>query len=129
MKYCSNCGTASEEGAKFCANCGTSLQRTQEDNREAYYSTQVNEDDYSSTNNQQPISGGIKALLYISTVFITLIGIIAGIIYMNDPMEEKRKFGKGLLIFGIVWTILAFILPIIAFILFALPYGMHHMYF
>jgi uncharacterized membrane protein YvbJ len=129
MRYCSNCGTASEEGANFCANCGSSLQRNQEEvNSKDFYSPKEN-DDYSSTSNQQPISGGIKALLYISTVFITLIGIIVGIIYMSDPMEEKRKFGKGLLIFGIVWTIVAFILPIIAFVFFALPYGMHYMYF
>src|SRR5690554_6806470 len=102
MKYCSNCGTASEEGAKFCANCGTSLHKNQVDNKETYYNTQ-GDNLYPSTDYQQPISGGIKALLYISTIFITLIGIVAGIIYMNDPMEEKRKFGRGLLIFGIVW--------------------------
>lgn len=129
MKYCSNCGTACEDEVKFCENCGTSLQKNQQKYKKDYYSNQLNAD-YVSTNDSQAISTGIKILLYIITMFITFVGIIVGIIYMSDPIEEKKRFGKGLLIFAIIWTIIAFILPIIGFFLLFSPlHGIHHMYF
>lgn len=136
MIFCSNCGKANEEAANFCPNCGSALQKTAQDNlNETYQQQQVtdseaNRYDHSSPYSGQPaVSGGIKALLYIVTIFFSLAGIIIGIIYMSDPLEEKRVFGKKLLIFGIIWTILVFVIPIIAFVVFALPFGHHYMYY
>jgi uncharacterized membrane protein HdeD (DUF308 family) len=48
------------------------------------------------------LSGGIKALLYILAFFIPIVGIIVGIIWMNDEDEEKKQTGKTCLIIGIV---------------------------
>ncbi len=130
MIFCSNCGKANEESANFCPNCGSALHKNR-DRREEYPSSSQN-DNYDRPYNyddQPPISGGLKALFIIITLIFPLAGIIIGVIYLNDPLEGKRSFGKKLLIFSIVWTILAFILPIIAIILFSVPFGHHYMYF
>lgn len=129
MRYCSNCGEKSQEEAKFCANCGSALQKNQLEVEDTAHINQENTD-YLCTENHQPIGTGTKVLLYIITMFITLVGMIVGIIYMSDPMEEKRRFGKGLLIFSIIWTVLIFILPIVGALVFFLPLrGVQHMYF
>ncbi len=65
----------------------------------------------------EPLSGGIKILLVIVTIFIPLVGLIVGIIYLQNPLEENKKFGKTLLILSIVMMVLicicAFILPML----------------
>lgn len=53
------------------------------------------------------ISTGMRVGLIIGTIFINLLGIILGIVWMTDQnnSEEKRKFGKTLLILGIVMVV------------------------
>jgi uncharacterized membrane protein len=46
-----------------------------------------------------------KALYYVLSFFISLAGIILGIIYMKKDGEENKKFGKMCLILGIVPTL------------------------
>ncbi|MBU8914600.1 hypothetical protein BGM25_00880 [Bacillus sp. FJAT-29953] len=53
------------------------------------------------------MSGGMKALLYILSFFIPIIGIILGIIWMNDQDMEKKAIGKTCLIIGIVSIVLS----------------------
>jgi hypothetical protein len=53
------------------------------------------------------LSSGIKALLYILSFFIPIVGIIVGIIWMNDKNEEKKQAGKICLIIGIVSIVLS----------------------
>ncbi|MBS4213287.1 hypothetical protein [Neobacillus rhizophilus] len=53
------------------------------------------------------MSGGLKALLYILSFFIPIIGIILGIIWMNDQDMEKKAIGKTCLIIGIVSIVLS----------------------
>ncbi|MCH6267621.1 hypothetical protein [Neobacillus citreus] len=53
------------------------------------------------------MSGGMKALLYILSFFIPIIGIILGIIWMNDQDMEKKAIGKTCLILGIVSIVLS----------------------
>ncbi|MBT2657394.1 hypothetical protein J7E81_19540 [Bacillus sp. ISL-18] len=53
------------------------------------------------------MSGGQKALFYILSILIPIVGIILGIIWMNDPEPEKKVVGKNCLIIAIVVTILS----------------------
>ncbi|WP_423799531.1 hypothetical protein [Neobacillus sp. SAB-20_R2A] len=53
------------------------------------------------------MSGGLKALLYILSFFIPIVGIILGIIWMNDQDVEKKAIGKTCLTVGIVSIVLS----------------------
>ncbi|MFZ7943950.1 MULTISPECIES: hypothetical protein [Bacillaceae] len=53
------------------------------------------------------MSGGLKALLYILSFLIPVVGIILGIIWMNDQDLEKKAIGKTCLIVGIVAIVLS----------------------
>ncbi|MFF2446864.1 hypothetical protein ACFVSW_07130 [Neobacillus sp. NPDC058068] len=53
------------------------------------------------------MSGGLKALLYILSFFVPVVGIILGIIWMNDEDLEKKAIGKTCLIVGIVSIVLS----------------------
>ncbi|MCR1899547.1 zinc ribbon domain-containing protein [Irregularibacter muris] len=119
MKYCKNCGAATEDKANFCSSCGVALHNKPPVNE---YRPPVHEyhspmpSDYS-----EPMSTGLKVLFYLLTIAMPLVGIIIGLIYLNDPMEEKKRFGKGLLIFTVVWGIIwLIVLPIIGFSVFSM---------
>ncbi len=60
---------------------------------------------------QTPNSGEMppepKSLYYVLSFFISILGIILGIIYMKKGGEENKKFGKMCLILGIVPTAIA----------------------
>jgi len=69
---------------------------------------------------QEPNEGlttGLKVVLIIGTIFIQLIGIILGAIWMtdNNNSEEKRKFGKTLLTLGIVVIVVQCICGIVIY--------------
>ncbi|WP_066065663.1 hypothetical protein [Neobacillus soli] len=53
------------------------------------------------------MSGGQKALFYILSILIPIVGIILGIIWMNDQDPEKKTVGKNCLIIAIVVTVLS----------------------
>ncbi|MDR6999514.1 hypothetical protein [Neobacillus niacini] len=53
------------------------------------------------------MTGGIRVLLYILSFFIPVVGIILGIIWMNDQDPEKKQVGKTCLIVGIVSIVLS----------------------
>ncbi|MFJ5713747.1 hypothetical protein [Neobacillus sp. NPDC093127] len=53
------------------------------------------------------MSGGQKALLYILSFFVPVVGLILGIIWMNDQDLEKKAIGKTCLIVGIVSIVLS----------------------
>jgi hypothetical protein len=53
------------------------------------------------------VSGGQKALYYILSILIPIVGIILGIIWMNDQDPEKKAVGKTCLIIGIGVTVLS----------------------
>jgi hypothetical protein len=48
-----------------------------------------------------------KWLYYVLSFFVSIVGIVLGIIYMKKDGEENKKFGKMCLILGIVPTALA----------------------
>lgn len=53
------------------------------------------------------MTGGIRALLYILSFFIPVVGIILGIIWLNDQDPDKKQVGKTCLIVGIVSIVLS----------------------
>jgi hypothetical protein len=53
------------------------------------------------------LSGGKKALLYILSFIIPVVGIILGIVWMNDQDLDKKAIGKTCLIVGIVSIVLS----------------------
>ncbi|AIM16123.1 hypothetical protein HW35_07285 [Bacillus sp. X1(2014)] len=54
------------------------------------------------------MSGGLKALLYILSFFIPIVGLIIGIIWMNDQQDlEKKIIGRTCLIISIVSMVLS----------------------
>jgi hypothetical protein len=53
------------------------------------------------------VSGGLKALLYILSFFIPVVGLIVGIIWMNGEDIEKKAIGKTCLTIGIVSIVLS----------------------
>ena len=132
MKYCANCGAASEDRANFCSSCGAALENSNGNKKPVHgYRPPVHEynnpmpSDYS-----EPMSKGLKILFYFLTLAFPLVGIIIGLIYLNDPMEEKKKFGKGLLIFTVVWGIVWLIaLPLIGFAAFSMFTGEGYYYY
>ncbi|AZU63879.1 hypothetical protein [Neobacillus mesonae] len=53
------------------------------------------------------MSGGLKFLLYLVSFFIPIVGIILGIIWMNDQELDKKAVGKNCLIVAIVSIVLS----------------------
>lgn len=52
------------------------------------------------------MSGGQKALFYILSFLIPVVGIILGIIWMNEQDMEKKQVGKTCLIVAIIAIVL-----------------------
>jgi hypothetical protein len=53
------------------------------------------------------LSKGQRALLYILSFIIPVVGIILGIVWMNDHDLDKKAIGKTCLIVGIVSIVLS----------------------
>ena len=53
------------------------------------------------------MSGGQKALFYILSILIPVVGIVLGIIWVSDQDPEKKVVGKNCLIIGIAVTVLS----------------------
>jgi len=51
-----------------------------------------------------------RALFYVISFFISLFGIIFGIVYLTKPEPECKRFGRNCLLWGIIPPIVFFIL-------------------
>ena len=85
---CSQCGHENLPQAKFCAKCGAAMTATPEQSGPSVPPTGA-------------VSKEMKIGIIVGTVFIPLLGIIMGLIYMNDPNPEKKAVGKLWLYVGI----------------------------
>src|SRR5215813_6833631 len=88
---CSQCGHENLPQAKFCAKCGASITATPEQPRPPE----------SPPPGPGAVSKELKIGIIVGTVFIPLLGIVMGLIYMNDPNPEKKAVGKLWLYVGI----------------------------
>lgn len=86
MKTCPNCSSQNIDDAKFCESCGKPITTPGPNNL---------------FDNNTGTDGGTTLLLKIVSFILAPIGIILGIIYMNDPNPEKKAAGKTYLYLGI----------------------------
>lgn len=67
------------------------------------------------------MSSGQKVLFYILSFIIPIVGIVLGIIWLNDQDPDKKQVGKYCLILGIVAVVLGCICSFVAPLVFSLP--------
>jgi hypothetical protein len=83
---CAKCGFDNPAEAKFCGRCGETMRAPVPQ---------------PPPPGGEAVSQGLKVGIIIGSVFIPLLGIIMGAIYMNDPNPEKKKVGRLWLYVGI----------------------------
>jgi hypothetical protein len=82
---CAKCGFENPAEAKFCGRCGETMKLAAPP----------------SPVGGEEVSQGLKTGIVVGSIFIPLLGIIMGAIYMNDPNPEKKKVGRLWLYVGI----------------------------
>lgn len=105
--YCSKCGVENKNSNKYCYNCGNKLD--------------INNSVTSSGNKETSLVLGIVCL--ISSVFLSIIGFIPGIIslvYGNKYKKESGNYGTGFIlsIIGMIIGVLEMIGIILLFMFF-----------
>ena len=83
---CPKCGFDNLPEAKFCGRCGETLKAPVPP---------------PPPNGGEAVSQGLKVGILVGSIFIPLLGIIMGAIYMNDPNPEKKKVGRLWLYVGL----------------------------
>ena len=93
---CSQCGHENLSQAKFCAKCGAPITAAAAEPTPSVPATAAS----------GAVSKELKIGIIVGTVLIPLLGIIMGLIYMNDPNPEKKAVGKLWLYVGIGMCVL-----------------------
>jgi hypothetical protein len=88
---CPTCGQENPAEAKFCGKCATRLAPVDIPTASA--------PGVSAAPGQ--VSQGMKVGVIIGSIVIPLLGIIMGLIFMNDPSPAKKAVGKIWLYVGI----------------------------
>ncbi len=84
--FCQKCGTANPDNARFCGNCSHELAAESADH--VKQSVEVDTE-------QQPVSDLMKYGVMLAAFLIPIIGLVMGIIYLNQgETEEKKAVGK-----------------------------------
>lgn len=109
--YCSKCGIENKNSNKYCYNCGNKLD--------------INNSVTTSGNKETSLVLGIVCL--ISSVFLSIIGFIPGIIslvYGNKYKKESGNYGTGFIlsIIGMIIGVLEMI-GIILLFMFLINFG------
>ncbi len=96
--FCQKCGSENPDNAKFCGNCSQELVIESTDN--SSQPVEINAD-------PQPVSALMKYGVTTAAFLIPIIGLVMGIIYLNQgETEEKKDVGKLWLfacVFGFVF--------------------------
>jgi len=85
--YCSKCGADNPDVAKFCGTCSSPMSLPQTGKLAA-------------KGDQSAVSDGMKVGIAVASALIPIIGLIMGVIYLNDANPEKKSAGK-------IWLIVA----------------------
>jgi len=88
---CPNCGQENPAEAKFCGKCATRLAPVD-------FPTSPGPVTPAASGG---VTQGMKIGIIIASIPIPLLGIIMGLIYMNDPSPAKKAVGKTWLFVGI----------------------------
>jgi hypothetical protein len=102
---CPKCGHENPIEAKFCGKCANSMQSTD--------SPAVAAASTGAAATSGEVSQGLKVGIIVATIFLWPVGIIMGLIYMNDANPAKKAVGKTwlkvgvgvLIVYGIIWLL------------------------
>ena len=73
--YCPKCGVENPDEAKFCGKCAARMASP-------------------GSASESSVSDGLKFGVVAGSVLMPILGIIMGLIYVNDPSAERQKAGK-----------------------------------
>jgi len=90
---CPQCQSENAAEAKFCGKCGAALTSTP-------LPPPPPPPPLEPLSPQPAVPDGLKIGIIIGSVIFPLLGIVMGLIYMNDPNPEKKKVGKLWLMVG-----------------------------
>ena len=97
---CQNCGHENPAEAKFCGKCATPTQSATAPEASTAAAPAASGGE---------VSQGLKVGIIIATVFIPLLGIIMGFIFLGDANPAKKAVGKTWLKVGVGVMIVYFI--------------------
>lgn len=86
MNVCPRCGTQNAAYATVCSSCGTPFSAIQPTGNQPY--------PMQPYPMQPAVSSGMKIGISILSVFVPIVGLILGLIYMNDQNPDKKAAGK-----------------------------------
>jgi hypothetical protein len=98
--YCKDCGEQIPDDSVFCPECGAKLTVAPAAAAPPSASTPPPASPTAGAASQD-VGQGLFIGLILASLFIPLIGIIMGVIYMRDPSAAKKKAGKVWLWVGI----------------------------
>jgi hypothetical protein len=81
---CGKCGAENPPEAKFCGVCAAALTPSGGTGQAEW----------------PPVDQGMKVGIAIASVLFGIVGVVMGIIFMNDPNPNKKAAGKLWLIIG-----------------------------
>ena len=93
---CPQCHTENPADAKFCGSCGATIPAAP---------LQPAPPPAQRPGADDEVSSNLNIGIIIGTIFIPLLGIVMGLIYMQDASPKKKAAGKLWLQIGIGWAI------------------------
>jgi hypothetical protein len=94
-RHCVSCGRGIDWDSMICPYCGHD------------YRMPAN---LAHPRPDEPVSGGMRALFYILSILIPIVGIVIGAVYLMDPRQGHKRIGKVCMILGVVSLLLAVVI-------------------
>jgi hypothetical protein len=90
---CPQCQAQNPPDAKFCGSCGATLSASAPAPG-ANFPTPP-------PVSGEPVGQGLKIGIIIGSLFVPILGIVMGLVYLNDPNPQKKAVGKLWLMVGV----------------------------
>ncbi len=107
--YCPSCGQQNQPNARFCGKCGEKILGSDNPSPVAHNPVDNVANPNTGHHTRTEVSGGMKIGVILGTLFFPIVGIIMGIIFLNDSNPAKKEVGKTWLWLGVVFGVLWFI--------------------
>ena len=88
--YCNKCGKEIPDESVFCPECGAKVEK-------------LPPPAVGTCPPAEEVSSGMNIGIIVASLFVPLVGIVMGIIYMRDPNPKKKAAGNTWLWVGI-WS-------------------------
>jgi uncharacterized membrane protein YvbJ len=98
IMFCPHCSHQNPPEAKFCAKCGKSMIVEAGPDPKAA--------DIFKSDETGSVSDALKWGILVATVFIPLVGIVMGVIYMQNDNPVKKATGKLWLYGGLIMVLI-----------------------